>query len=636
MAGSCLPATGDGSSGGGSIAARSNEKSIAESRLLMSPCRATGRTQPSPARTAGRSKSWTWLRRESWRQDDPSETGEIEKLQFSPDGRRLLVSFNCGKGSVWNVPTHRRLYALETNYDLVARWSPDGTRIATCLSGVVHVRNADTGREQPSFAAPELTSGEIGFLERGKNLLVTDCKCGAPRIWDPRTGEPIDGFPKETFSSLDRRDFSLCGQVGGSLLFASLENRFLLHDCNTGKTRELASLTEANTRRDWLPVASPDGSKMLVDVRTARGSLVNGCWNQQGAEEHRWELWSSPWERPASVPMPADVGVGAIMPDNERVLGLVTSGKRNGPQTFEIRLWKMGDYEHAAILHHEVFPANTDATAWNCALSRDGKYFAVNMNEGAVLLDVGAKKALLCRSGFRLAFAALSFSADGRRLCNGFGQCCVWDTETGKMVLEIGEPGTSSCAISHDGAGWQPAIAAAAALWDVASGKRTATFPGQGPEVRGLAFSPDDSLLVSALADCTMISWGLDSRQWPTTTLDCLWEKLAERDAAPAYRAAQQMIERGDETAAFLAERIQGKVRLSRRLPYADPRNLQMHRVAYVPDCLGTAAAQRLRARISYLPVGAGALYQEKRRLNGFGEPLPPGAVLQWGTRPRQ
>ena len=49
-------------------------------------------------------------------------------------------------------------------------------------------------------------------------------------------------------------------------------------------------------------------------------------------------------------------------------------------------------------------------------------------------------------------------------------------------------------------------------------------------------------------------------------------------------------------------------------------------------ECLGTKAAKRLRARISYAPVGDGKLYQEKQRFDSLGDSLPSGAVLQWGT----
>ena len=124
----------------------------------------------------------------TWRQDDPAETGAIEKLQFSPDGRRLLVSFDHGRGDVWNVETHRRMYSIETGYDLIARWSPDASRLAACLGGVVHIRNAETGEERPAFAEPESAAREICFVQGGNRSLVTNCKFGPPWIFDPRSG----------------------------------------------------------------------------------------------------------------------------------------------------------------------------------------------------------------------------------------------------------------------------------------------------------------------------------------------------------------------------------------------------------------------------------------------------------------
>ena len=90
--------------------------------------------------------------------------------------------------------------------------------------------------------------------------------------------------------------------------------------------------------------------------------------------------------------------------------------------------------------------------------------------------------------------------------------------------------------MSHDGR-W---LATGAATDPSRSGTSRAggDFPivrGEGRGVFGVAFSPDDSLLLSALSDNTMISWSLDPQDWLTTTLEPLWKKLAQRDAAPAY-----------------------------------------------------------------------------------------------------
>ena len=114
--------------------------------------------------------------------------------------------------------------------------------------------------------------------------------------------------------------------------------------------------------------------------------------------------------------------------------------------------------------------------------------------------------------------------------------------------------------------------------------------------------------------------------------LDVLWEKLAQREAGPAYAAARQMIERGDESATFLAARLAGGAMLSRRVPYENPRDLQIHRAAYVLECIGTAAAQKAPRKITYAPVAATKLYLDKRRLDALGDLIPSGAVFRWGT----
>ena len=107
--------------------------------------------------------------------------------------------------------------------------------------------------------------------------------------------------------------------------------------------------------------------------------------------------------------------------------------------------------------------------------------------------------------------------------------------------------------------------------------------------------------------------------------------RVGRTRCGPGIPRARRLVERGDETVVFLSEHIPASVRLSRRIPYKDPRDLQFHREAYVLECIGTPAARKLARRISS-PAAEFRPYDERPRFDGLGDPLPKGAVLRWGT----
>ncbi|HET6384273.1 MAG TPA: WD40 repeat domain-containing protein [Armatimonadota bacterium] len=117
------------------------------------------------------------------------------------------------------------------------------------------------------------------------------------------------------------------------------------------------------------------------------------------------------------------------------------------------------------------------------------------------------------RLGWSSRFA---FSGDGRLLVgDGFDsksetKLVVWDMRSHRILKEIGE-GVRFLGLSRDGSTIAASSGRSVGLWDVASGRRTTTLPGEF-SANEAAFSPDGQLV--AIADGSSLNVGI----WDTRT----------------------------------------------------------------------------------------------------------------------
>jgi WD40 repeat protein len=117
-----------------------------------------------------------------------SEYGWTYRAVWSPDGKRLLATYEDGAAQIWDAATGKPILTFTGHQGVVdGEWSPDGTLIASTdfAEQVVKIWDSETGEELFNFsvAGAPLT---IGWSPDGTRVIVTGDGLNEPvikRVW---------------------------------------------------------------------------------------------------------------------------------------------------------------------------------------------------------------------------------------------------------------------------------------------------------------------------------------------------------------------------------------------------------------------------------------------------------------------
>jgi hypothetical protein len=132
----------------------------------------------------------------------------------------------------------------------------------------------------------------------------------------------------------------------------------------------------------------------------------------------------------------------------------------------------------------------------------------------AILWDVEAGVSLRTYKGHTGPVVSLALSPDASRLLTGSsdGTAIVWDTQTGGVVHKLNSKGILGVAYSPDGATLATTSSdRTATLWDAATGKQKFVLRGHREDVNCASFSPDSRRVITGSSDDLSSIWEVDT-----------------------------------------------------------------------------------------------------------------------------
>jgi WD40 repeat protein len=444
-------------------------------------------------------------------------------VAFSPDGKRLASCDRPGTLRVWDAVTGNEVRRFEGSHSF-AVFSPNGKLLGTAGSSDAHVLEVATGKEiESAYQAPLV----VAFSPENKLAFSVNMN----GVWErPRgardwvyTGEIFkehkNGWVKCAAISPDGKRIASGGTYGRVCIWDIAAKKAGTplpghRDAVTGVAfspdgKRVATASEDGTVRQWdaatgkeqrtlhgpahglvALACSPDGTFLACAGRDAMTRVLNATTGGEVASFKAKDDWAKALEFSRDGRFLVVVGWTGLWHWD------FASGKE--PKRFPLRSSGVPCVAASPDGKVVAFPAER----W--ALSPRFRNLATG-KEWEWVPDPG--KGRWKRDGDGIA--ALAVSPDGKLVASGSAGkwISVRHADTGKETWFADLPGgVTAVAFSPDGkllaqAGWDVRV------WEAATGKTVATFPGHGQPIHSVAFSPDGRRLASAADDATVLIW---------------------------------------------------------------------------------------------------------------------------------
>ncbi|WKK26296.1 helix-turn-helix domain-containing protein [Streptomyces olivoreticuli] len=406
----------------------------------------------------------------------------VNGIAFSADGRMLATAGSDHTAGVWDVAARRNIADLPGNTEEATSvtFGPDGRTLATTgYDGTTRLWDLRSHKNTVTFKGHRGRIEAVAFSPDGETL-ATASDDRTARLWATSDGRELAAFQGNyTFYGVA---FSPDGRT---LATASEDDTARLWDVATHRRLVtfdgLSGIAPASAR-------PPDGTNALFDTSTAT---------------IRWS--ASPPPSAVSAPLPASAA-RASTPDG-RTLASTVDGTAitvrdltTGRQTATLRQ----DHGSAKFL----------------ALSADGHTLAATSADGSTRIwDIATRRRTGTCTLAEGTPSAVALSPDGSTLAlaGTTGGVSLQDTRHGCRTTPSprGHDGrVTSAVFSPDGR----TLATTGKdrttrLWDMPSGRPTATFKGHTNTVNAAAFSPDGRTLATVSNDHSARLWDIPTRR---------------------------------------------------------------------------------------------------------------------------
>jgi WD40 repeat protein len=414
--------------------------------------------------------------------------GAVVTARFSPDGSRVATASSDGTARIWDPVTARTL-AILVGRSARGRppaplkdvaFSPSGLMLATAAAdGSTRLWDVSTGHLLAALSGPGSPLERVSFSPDGR-FVVTAGDDGAARIW--RTDDPTHALVRilrvhkgvgAVFSasfSPDGKQVVTAGSDGIARIWSVTNPRAVL---------------VLPVRSSVLTASfSPDGNKVV----TAGVGKVGSIWNA-----HTGRLLARLKGHEGPI-LHAEFSSGGR---------LIVTASADGTA----RLWRAADGKAEGILGRRGESEGTVSTA---EFSRDGAFVVTAQGNVARVWRTASRNLVTTLRGHGATVFAASFSPDESRVVTAGAddEARLWDAGTGKplTLLPLGkttvvdlavDPSSSSGLVALAGAG------GAVQTWDVNTAGRAESLLSDAGSITSLVLSPNGKLLAATTSDGT-------------------------------------------------------------------------------------------------------------------------------------